>query len=120
TAVRMARAVPRRRVLLMSTDPAHSLGDVLGGVVGDRPAALAGAPKNLQVREVDAAAALAARRADIQAAVDGVEMTVSAGGPDLSALFDLAPPGVDELLAIVDVSRMIAAVRMTRVSWRPR
>ena len=119
TAVRMARAVPRRRVLLMSTDPAHSLGDVLGGVVGNRPAALAGAPKNLQVREVDAAAALAARRADIQAAVDGLEMTVSAAGPDLSALFDLAPPGVDELLAIVEVSRLLSAEPETRVSARP-
>ena len=46
----------RRRVLLLSMDPAHSLGDVFGAALGDRPAAVPGGPPNLHVREIDAAA----------------------------------------------------------------
>ena len=60
TAVRLARAEPSRRVLLLSTDPAHSLADVFGVVAGDRAAPIAGGPGNLDVRELDAAAALVA------------------------------------------------------------
>src|SRR5947208_2094379 len=41
------------RVLLMSTDPAHSLGDVLDVTLGDKPAAVPGAPPALRAREID-------------------------------------------------------------------
>ena len=82
TAVRLARADPRRRTLLLSTDPAHSLGDVLNaraGAVGDEPKRLPGAPSNLTVRELDAERALAARREDVQKALDDIASAFGAG-----------------------------------------
>ena len=78
-ALRLARAEPRRAVLLLSTDPAHSLGDVFGQPVGDRPVRLRGGPGNLHVRELDAAAALASRRAGLEAALNEIGAAFGAG-----------------------------------------
>jgi arsenite-transporting ATPase len=111
TAVRLARADPSRRVLLLSTDPAHSLGDVLGVTVGDRPAPVRGGPANLHVRELDASAALAARRADLEAALADVVATFGDQRQDedgsapeaVGRLMDLAPPGIDELFGVLTV-----------------
>ena len=79
TALRVARASPGRRVLLLSTDPAHSLADVLAAPVSDAPAAVRNGPKNLLVRELDAPRALAARRGDLEAALNEI---ASAFGAD--------------------------------------
>jgi arsenite-transporting ATPase len=112
-ALRLARANRARRVLLLSTDPAHSLGDVFGVTVGDRARSIPGAARNLRVRELDAAAALAARRADLEAALHeivaafGVDSEASAGR-GVSELMDLAPPGVDELLGVLSLSASAA------------
>ncbi len=111
TAVRLARADPSRRVLLLSTDPAHSLGDVLGATVGDCPAPIRGGPANLHVRELDASAELAARRADLEAALAEVMATFGDQKQDergsapeaVGRLMDLAPPGIDELFGVLTV-----------------
>jgi len=111
SAVRLARADPSRRVLLLSTDPAHSLADVLKAAVGDRPAPLRGGPANLHVRELDAAAAFAARRADLETAFAEVLATFSEARPHadgdarraVAHLMDLAPPGIDELFGMLTV-----------------
>jgi arsenite-transporting ATPase len=110
-AVRLARADASRRVLLLSTDPAHSLADVFGATVGDRPATVRGGPANLDVRELDAAGAMAERRAGLEAAVADVASAFGdgpgeAGGEAaqaVSRLMDLAPPGVDELFGMLTV-----------------
>jgi len=106
-ALRMARAVPDRRVLLLSTDPAHSLSDVLNVPVRDEPATVRHGPKNLLIREIDAPRALAARRKDLETALNEIASTLAVGpgsGTDLAAeLMNLAPPGIDELFGIVSV-----------------
>jgi arsenite-transporting ATPase len=105
TALWLARGEARRRVLLLSTDPAHSVGDVLAATVGDEPHAVAGGPPNLFVREVDAARALAVRRADFEAALDDIaaSLGVAATGARSTELLQLAPPGVDELFGMLSV-----------------
>jgi arsenite-transporting ATPase len=113
TALRLARVRPSRTVLLLSMDPAHSLSDVFNATVGDRAAIVSGAPKNLQARELDAAAVLAARRTDLEAALDEIAEAVGAdhsaigGGRGVSELMDLAPPGVDELFGILEVADLL-------------
>src|SRR5439155_26545469 len=79
-ALRLARDEPRRAVLLLSTDPAHSLGDVFGQRIGDEPVCVRGGPRNLRVRELDAAAALASRRTGLEAALN--EIGAVLGAPD--------------------------------------
>ena len=43
-------------MLLLSTDPAHSLADVLDRSIGGSPSHVVGTPRNLDVRELDAGA----------------------------------------------------------------
>ena len=108
TALRMARAAPERRILLLSTDPAHSLSDVLEAPASDEPAIIRRGPPNLRVREIDAPRALAAKRAELEAALTEIASAIGQGalgtGADRAAeLMHLAPPGIDELFGIVSV-----------------
>jgi arsenite-transporting ATPase len=104
-ALSLARAEPKRKWLLLSTDPAHSLADVFGSPIGDTPQAPAGAPRNLAVRELDARRSLASRRETFAAAFEEIATAfgsaVSAAMP--SDLLDLAPPGIDELFGVIEV-----------------
>ena len=95
-------------MLLLSTDPAHSLADVLGAPVSDAAVSVRGGPKNLLVRELDAPRALAARRGDLEAALNEIASAFGTGdagsGADRAAeLMNLAPPGIDELFGIISV-----------------
>lgn len=110
-ALQAAHAEPRREVLLMSTDPAHSLGDAFDAALDDEARTITGAPRNLKVRELDAAIAYAKKRDRYRNAVDEL-FTALAGNRHLDVafdrdvlrdLFDLAPPGLDEVFAVVEV-----------------
>ncbi len=108
--VSAALADPDRRVLLISTDPAHSLADALGVPLGDAPRRLPGGPPNLQARELDAAAGFARVRERYRAAIDGLFDRFTRGAIDaaqdrrvMQDLIELAPPGVDELAAVIEV-----------------
>ncbi|MCW5817252.1 MAG: TRC40/GET3/ArsA family transport-energizing ATPase [Labilithrix sp.] len=110
SALELAAARSRERVLLLSTDPAHSLGDVFGVELGDEARRVAKAPRNLVVRELDAAKAWAAERERYRAAIGDLFDAVFRGAMDasydravLEDLLDLAPPGIDELFAIVSL-----------------
>jgi arsenite-transporting ATPase len=117
-----ARKRRGRRVLLLSSDPAHSLGDVLRIRLGDAPRLVPGVP-GLEAREIDAPAALARERDKIRRGIEEVFRARDAGSQasretgvhvDLAQdrdvvlrLIDLSPPGMDEILALVSV---VAAV----------
>ena len=108
-ALRLARTARTANVLLLSTDPAHSLGDVLRSPASDAAGPVAGAPRNLHVRELDAPAALAAKRTVLEGslrsladALGGEEAGVMVNR-SLTELVDLAPPGLDELMGVLSV-----------------
>ncbi|HVH26437.1 MAG TPA: ArsA family ATPase [Vicinamibacterales bacterium] len=98
-----------RRTLLLSTDPAHSLGDILGQPVGDGFVRIPGGPRNLCAREVDAAAALRMWRTRLEGALEeiiaasGVTSGLTSDGRGAAELMDLAPPGMDELFGLLSV-----------------
>jgi arsenite-transporting ATPase len=122
-AIRLARADPRRRVLLLSTDPAHSLGDLLRFEVGDTERTIDGGPANLAVRELDAPRALADRRTQIEGALDEIAAAVGVegAGPAVGAseLMNLAPPGIDELIGVLSVVDARAAHDVIVVDTAP-
>ena len=110
-ALAVARSAPGRRVLLLSADPAHSLGDALATPVSNLPRRLAGGPPNLLVRELAAAEAFEVLRARFARGVDELVLRIGGSAGDGQAfrdLLDLAPPGVDELVAILDVTETLS------------
>jgi arsenite-transporting ATPase len=100
-----------KRVLLLSTDPAHSLGDVLGASFDNRPRRAPGAPAGLFVREIDASAEMDRfRRKYVDAVDEAFARIARTAGGDQAAfrdLIDLAPPGIDEVIAIADVAEAV-------------
>jgi arsenite-transporting ATPase len=125
-AATVALAAARRRlpsrdrrpgVLLLSTDPAHSLGDVLGVPVDHEARTVPGAPRALHVRELDAERAFRRERRRYLAAVSGL---LGAGGARagmdvvydraaLRSLLELAPPGLDELFGMLGIADGVLA-----------
>ena len=115
-ALALAASAPERRVLLVSTDPAHSLGDVLGSPLSDVAASVPGGPPNLLCRELDASRALEPLRTQYAASIDAVFDRLVRGSAIDAAhdrrvmhdLIDLAPPGLDELAAVLDLADLPA------------
>jgi arsenite/tail-anchored protein-transporting ATPase len=115
TAVRAA--VRGRRVLVTSTDPAHSLADALDVPLGDRPT-----PVEVPVVGPDAAGAghLHAQQIDAQARLERhwrevrdylVALLAWGGVGELEAEELLLLPGLDELFALIDLRSQIASGR---------
>jgi arsenite-transporting ATPase len=115
TALALRDAAPGRRVLLLSTDPAHSLGDVLATRLGDDERRVPGGPGTLAARELDADRAFALRRDRYRAAVDELfdairgdsRFDVAFDRAVARDLLDLAPGGLDELCALLTVTEAL-------------
>jgi arsenite-transporting ATPase len=111
----LAQVDPQRRLLLMSTDPAHSLGDVLQISVTDVAQPLPDRP-NLQVRALQAEILLRSFRQTYGPALELIAERGSwFGREDLLPIWDLAWPGVDELMAILEVNRLLAGEEVDTV-----
>jgi arsenite/tail-anchored protein-transporting ATPase len=110
-----ARRFPDQRVLLISTDPAHSLGDVLQVVVGDEAVEIADLP-NLKARSLDAVALFQAFKAQYG---DVLELLAERGSfvsrEDLAPVWDLSLPGLDELMGILEIQRLLREQACDRV-----
>ncbi|HJQ69102.1 MAG TPA: ArsA family ATPase [Blastocatellia bacterium] len=95
------------RILLFSTDPAHSLSDSLAVEIGDRVVEVArNRSARLFAREMDAARALKQfkskhRRLLGQIAERGTLLDES----DVNDLLNLSLPGLDEVMALFELSR---------------
>jgi arsenite/tail-anchored protein-transporting ATPase len=118
-AVAVAREAPDRQILLVSTDPAHSIGDVIGQNIGPLECRIRGAPGNLMAREIDAAQDWRERRERYR---ESVARFLEGDGPGSSAeltfdreileqLFELAPPGMDEIVGILTMIDALAPAR---------
>jgi arsenite/tail-anchored protein-transporting ATPase len=115
TAVRAASR--GRRVLVTSTDPAHSLGDALDEPLGDRPTAVrppSGAggwtgPGHLDAQQIDAQARLERHWREVR---DYLVALLSWGGVgELEAEELLLLPGLDELFALIDLKAQLSSGR---------
>lgn len=119
-ATAVAEALAGNRVLLISTDQAHSVGDVLGVTVapsGDRdPVSVAlddAGPGRLDVLALDTLALLEAHWSEVVAVLSGrfPESDLGSVAPEeLSAL-----PGVQEVLGLHEVGELAASGRWDRV-----
>jgi arsenite-transporting ATPase len=106
-AAALVAAEAGRRVAVISTDPAHSLGDALGHRQGAAPRRVPTRTGALDAVELDADRALARWLAHRRP----VLQTIAARGTylddeDLARLLRLSFPGVDELMALVELARL--------------
>ena len=101
TALRLANNSPQAKFLLVSTDPAHSLADSLAGALP---------PPNLQISELDAKKCLTEFKGKHgwKLAEIASRGTFLDDG-DISELLDLSLPGLDELMALLEISRWAQA-----------
>lgn len=102
------------RVLLLSTDPAHSLADVLQTPLSDDETEVA---PGLRARELDAGRAFLQRRERYRRAVDTLfdglrgasRFDATYDRAVVQDLIDLAPPGLDELFGLLAVMDALVA-----------
>ena len=111
SAFALAAAAGRRRgqprILLVSTDPAHSLSDALSVKLSAKPTRIRPA---LDALELDAPRAFARWLAEHRASLGQIlEHGTWLDADDVDALLDLAIPGIDELVGLLEIMRITAA-----------
>ncbi len=99
TALHLASLHPEKSLLLVSTDPAHSLADSFSG---------APPPGNLQVMELDAQAYLTDfKEKNRQRLMEIASRGTFLDEEDINRFLELSLPGMDELMAFLEISRWV-------------
>jgi arsenite-transporting ATPase len=114
TSLRLAQEGRETEVLLVSTDPAHSLSACLKRPVGPSPAAVC---PGLTAVEIDAPAQFNALKrlyaqelkAFFQSLLGGLDLAFDRAA--MERMLDLAPPGLDEVIALTQVMEWLEAGR---------
>ena len=105
-----ALAAAGRRVLIVSTDPAHSLADCLKTTLGPAPREVT---PGLHAMELDAPAEFEALRTMYRDEVEGLldrmfqSMDLAYDREVMERLLDLSPPGLDEVMALLRVIDLV-------------
>jgi arsenite-transporting ATPase len=102
-ATALASAGRKRRTLVVSTDPAHSLADVLGSTVGDQPTPVA---TNLRAVQVDTRRRLEDQWGELRHYVGDV--LAWAGVTHLAAEELTVLPGLEEVIALTALTELAA------------
>jgi arsenite-transporting ATPase len=95
-----------RRICLVSTDPAGSLSDILTVPIGHNVVEVA---PNFYARQIDAAAEFHRMREQYRASVNqvfesiGLETAAQLDRKVVESLWDFAPPGIDEIISLVEI-----------------
>jgi arsenite-transporting ATPase len=96
TALKVAKRFPERSLLLVSTDPAHSLADSMAGF---------STSPNLQILELDAMRALEVFKNKHDNKLREIALRGTfLDDEDISRFMTLSLPGMDELMAFLDIS----------------
>jgi arsenite/tail-anchored protein-transporting ATPase len=113
-ALGVSLARPEAPILVVSSDPAPSVADALGQPVADEDVDVEGVP-GCRARQMDATAAFARFRANYAEQVDAMFDRLMPGAMDLAHdravardLLALAPPGIDELYALITLGELLA------------
>ena len=109
SALSLSDIYPEKRVLLFSTDPAHSLSDCLGVVVGEDVLSL---KNNLYVQEMDAEKEYEKLKCLYSEEIKDIMTAFVKGDAAINVVFekeimesfiDMTPPGIDEVMAITTI-----------------
>ncbi|MCG2769704.1 MAG: TRC40/GET3/ArsA family transport-energizing ATPase, partial [Anaerolineae bacterium] len=103
TALYLARRRPDQRILVFSTDPAHSVADSLGQPVGAQVTPIE-PYDNLYAYEIDAVQLWEDFKKEL-----GRDQEQSFRDEVASQMLDLIPPGLDELMALLEIVELAEA-----------
>jgi arsenite/tail-anchored protein-transporting ATPase len=114
TAIELAMRSPEKKVLIFSTDPAHSLSDSFGRKIGPKIAAIEGIP-NLSAQEINAPQLLVDFKRRYRESIDEIfnsffsdsGMKLDFDQAVMEQLLDLSPPGIDEVMALIEVMELM-------------
>ncbi|MDB9308253.1 ArsA family ATPase [Aphanizomenon sp. CS-733/32] len=110
-----ARRFPEEKILLLSTDPAHSLGDILLSEVKDYASPLTDLP-NLSIQALDAQKLLLEFKAKYSQFLELlVERGSLADGEDLAPVWDLNWPGLNELMGLLEIQYLLSEKKVDRI-----
>jgi arsenite/tail-anchored protein-transporting ATPase len=113
-ALALARANPKQRLLIFSTDPAHSLSDSFDEEIGELKKGIAG-QANLDAMEIDPGKWFEELKQRYRTWTDELFSSLS-GGSRMEIKFDreamrelveLTPPGIDEIAALGTISDLL-------------
>ncbi len=113
-ALALARANPAEKILVFSTDPAHSLSDSFDEEIGESKNAVAGV-ENLDAMEIDPGKWFEELKQRYRSWTDELFASLS-GGSGMEIKFDreamrelveLTPPGIDEIAALGTISDLL-------------
>ena len=102
TALYLARRHPDQRILVFSTDPAHSVGDSFDQPVGAQVTPIE-PYDNLYAYEIDAVQLLEDLRQEYRLAGEQGQQAGDFREEVSSQMLDLIPPGLDELMALLEI-----------------
>ncbi|MCK9377838.1 MAG: ArsA family ATPase [Syntrophobacterales bacterium] len=114
TAVRLAHDFPDKEIFLFSSDPAHSLSACLKTPVGPAPVRIA---PGLTALEIDAVRAFASWKAHYQREIGPAlqflfpQFDLPFDRQVMERLLDLAPPGLDEIMALTQAMDFLESGR---------
>lgn len=110
----LAQANPKQKLLIFSTDPAHSLSDSFAEEIGERKSGVSG-NENLDAMEIDPGKWFEELKQRYRSWTDELFASLS-GGSRMEIKFDreamrelveLTPPGIDEIAALGTISDLL-------------
>lgn len=106
-ALAYAKEHPDKKVLLVSTDPAHSTSDSLDQEIGSDPTLISGF-LNLEAREIDAGKLFDAFDKENQKTITTIlDRGTYLDPDDINEFVGLSLPGIDELMALLEIARIV-------------
>lgn len=113
-ALALARANPKERLLIFSTDPAHSLSDSFDEEIGESKSGIAG-EANLDAMEIDPGKWFEELKRRYRSWTDelfdslagGSRMEIKFDREAMRELVELTPPGIDEIAAVGTISDLL-------------
>ena len=115
-ALQLARHNKEKKVLIFSTDPVHALSDSFDQQLGNKPCQVQDYADNLYALELDASQMLDNLKDEYKGDIAEVFDKFSSSGMDIKferkvteELIALAPPGLEELMALKKITELIKA-----------
>jgi len=118
TALYLAKNHPEKRIIVISTDPAHSLGDSFDITIGARKTFIGGPSSNLWALEIDPKTELKDFKRKHEWEIQNLaERSGFYGQTSLDEFLSFSLPGMDELMIFLQIADMFKCGYVGTTSW---